>query len=48
MDAADVQAVLSRGETPRLAIFVFVLATSSLFSVATTLTGFLFIAMERD
>jgi len=48
MNAAHVQALLSSVDTPRLAVFVFVLATSSLFSVATTLTGFLFITMEEN
>jgi hypothetical protein len=48
MDAAHVQAILSNVDTPRLAVLAFVLATSSLFSVATTLTGFLFITMEEN
>jgi len=48
MDAAHVLASLSNVNTPRLAVLVFVLATSSLFSVGTTLTGLLFITMEED
>jgi hypothetical protein len=47
MDPAHVQTILANVNTPRLAVFVFVLATSSLFSVATTLTGFLFITLEE-
>jgi len=48
MDTAHVRAMLASASAPRLAVFGFVVAASSLFGVGASLTGFVFIRLEED